>query len=264
MPGGDLGRKVTPVGDIGDHHPRALGRQRVGIVPADALGAAGDDGRTSGQSGHGTGLRLSFRVQASDERLEARELLLDQVDGGRIGERERLLVELLRREGHDHFGLAEEQSVDRKQNLPQMILHARATEDSSGGRLQRHRLLLERLVLHARDPVNRVLEAAGDRPVVLRRNDDHAVSAAYGIGPGGGGGRKARRLLNVEIVDRKLRERRRIAELDSGWRKPREHPRQRRVVGALAQRAADHEHVELSVGHGWFSGAAISWRRRAR
>jgi hypothetical protein len=43
MLAGDVGCHVLAVGDISDHHARALRRQRPRIVPADALGPAGDD-----------------------------------------------------------------------------------------------------------------------------------------------------------------------------------------------------------------------------
>src|SRR5215510_1648862 len=186
---------------------------------------------------------------AADVFLEACELLFDQIDGGLVLELDRLLVELLRRKGHDHFRPSEQVRVDRDQRLPQVILRARAAEDATGGRLQRHWLVLERLILHARHPVDRILQAAGDRPVVLRRHDDDAIGAADRVGPGDHVGGKAGRILDVGVVDRKLLERRRGAKLEPGRRQPRQHPRQRGVVGTLAERAADHEHIELSVSH---------------
>ena len=50
--GGDLLRYLLAVGDIGDHDARAFGGERQRIVPADALGSAGDNGGTAGQSPH--------------------------------------------------------------------------------------------------------------------------------------------------------------------------------------------------------------------
>src|SRR5258707_10939516 len=114
-------------------------------------------------------MALLLRAHAPNEFLELRKLLLDHADGRLILELEPLLVEFLRGEGDDDLGPAEQDDVDRGQRLPQMILHARAAEDPAGGRLQRHRLVLERLLLHARYPIDRILQAAGDRPIVLGR-----------------------------------------------------------------------------------------------
>src|SRR5262249_62288595 len=100
-------------------------------------------------------MALLLRAHAADEFLEFRELLLDHADGGLILERECLLVEFLRGEGDDDLGPPEKDHVDRGQRLPQMILHARAAEDAAGGRLQRHRLVLERLLLHSLTPTQR-------------------------------------------------------------------------------------------------------------
>src|SRR5262245_44754467 len=108
-------------------------------------------------------IALLLRAHAADEFFEFRELLLDHADGRLILELERLLVEFLRGEGDDDLGPAEKDDVDRSERLPQVILHARAAEAAAGGRLQRHRLFLERLLLHARYPIDRVLQAAGDR-----------------------------------------------------------------------------------------------------
>src|SRR5271157_5970820 len=85
---------------------------------------------------------LGLDQEAPHERFEARQLLFDQVDCGCILERERLLVELLRGKGNDHLGPAEENSVDRGQALPQVILRTRAAENAASSRLQGHRLVL--------------------------------------------------------------------------------------------------------------------------
>src|SRR6516165_11858884 len=90
-------------------------------------------------------MALLLRVHAADEFFELRELLLDHADSRLILELERLLVEFLRGEGDDDLGPTEQDDVDRSQRLPQMMLHARAAEDPAGGRLQRDRLVLERL-----------------------------------------------------------------------------------------------------------------------
>src|ERR1700745_1938894 len=94
-------------------------------------------------------MALLLRAHAPDEFFELRELLFDHADSRLILELERLLVEFLRGEGDDDLGRAEEHDVARGQRLPQMMLHTRVAEDAAGGRLQRHRLVLERLLLHA-------------------------------------------------------------------------------------------------------------------
>ena len=76
-----------------------------------------------------------------------------------------------------------------------------------------------------------------------------AVRAADGVRPGLHLGRKAGRILDIVIVDREFVERRRRAQLQPGRRQCRQRARQRRVVRAFAQRAADHQHIELFVSH---------------
>src|SRR5881392_3222378 len=90
-------------------------------------------------------LAMPLRLPSpAGEFLERRELLLDQVDRGRILELQRLFIEFLWGKGDDHFGPAEQNGIDGSQALPQVILRARAAEDSAGGRLQRDRLVFER------------------------------------------------------------------------------------------------------------------------
>src|SRR5262249_28306761 len=50
---GKRGRELGAVGNVGDHHPRAFGGERLNVMPPDAPGAAGDDGDASVQSCHG-------------------------------------------------------------------------------------------------------------------------------------------------------------------------------------------------------------------
>ena len=52
MAAGDFRGELLAVGDVGDHHARALGGERLRIMPADALGAAGDDCGFSFQPRH--------------------------------------------------------------------------------------------------------------------------------------------------------------------------------------------------------------------
>ena len=53
MTAGDFRSKILAVGNVGDHHTRAFGGERLRIMPADALGAAGDDRGFSFQPCHG-------------------------------------------------------------------------------------------------------------------------------------------------------------------------------------------------------------------
>ena len=57
------------------------------------------------------------------------------------------------------------------------------------------------------------------------------------------------RLLSVEIVDREFFKRGRGAHRHPGRRAARELPGQRGVVGALAQRAANHKRIEFLFSH---------------
>ena len=52
MAAGDFLGQLLAVGDVGDHHARAFGGERLRIMPADALGAAGDDRGFSRKPGH--------------------------------------------------------------------------------------------------------------------------------------------------------------------------------------------------------------------
>src|SRR5712671_364243 len=190
-----------------------------------------------------------FALHHPDVLLEARELRLDHLDRGRVLELEGRGVEFLRRDAHDHLGPAEEMDVERLQRLAQMILHAGAAEQAPCRRLHRHRLAGEGLVFHARRPVDRVLEAAWNAPVVFGRHDQDAVGRPDGIRPGHRRGRKPAALLDVEIVDRHPVEGRRVLKRQAGRRELRRHAGERRIVGALAERAADREHFQR-IGHG--------------
>src|SRR5260370_34852809 len=82
---------------------------------------------------------LALRDQAAGELLEARELLLDQVDGGLVLELQRLLVEFLRGKFHDYLRPAEKHGGDRGGGPAQVKLHTRAAEDAAGAGWQRRR-----------------------------------------------------------------------------------------------------------------------------
>ena len=88
---------------------------------------------------------------------------------------QRAIGELARRHVDDHLGLAERLRVNRMHHHAEVILHARAAQQARCSRLDAYRLVLERNLLVAGDPVDGVLQTARDRPVVLRRHDQHAV-----------------------------------------------------------------------------------------
>src|SRR5262249_5045204 len=77
--------------------------------------------------------RRSLQLDPVDELAERRKLVLDQVDRVLVGE---LAVgELRRRHVDDDLGLAEELRVDRLHGHAQVVLHARAAEQTGRRRL---------------------------------------------------------------------------------------------------------------------------------
>ena len=63
---GKLLRQIAAVGDVGDHHRGALGRERRRIVAPDAAGATGDDGAASVEPPHGQFLPVCLRTNFSN------------------------------------------------------------------------------------------------------------------------------------------------------------------------------------------------------
>ena len=61
----DLFGKLLAVGDIGDHQARAFGGQPVRVMPADALGAAGEQRDAAVEAGHGYFFPFSRRMNFS-------------------------------------------------------------------------------------------------------------------------------------------------------------------------------------------------------
>src|SRR6202043_830824 len=57
--------KLLAVGDVGDHQARAFGGQPVRIMPADPLGAAGEERDAAGEARHGYFFPLSRRMNFS-------------------------------------------------------------------------------------------------------------------------------------------------------------------------------------------------------
>src|ERR1043165_3356469 len=117
----------------------------------------------------------SLPAHLADKFLEARKLLLDEIDAGLVLLLQRLLVELARRHADEDFRPQENHRLKKHEDLPPLILHAPATERTAGDRLQRDRLVLERLVLHARHPVDRILQPAGKAVIFFWAHDAHAV-----------------------------------------------------------------------------------------
>ena len=125
-----------------------------------------------------------------------------------------------------------------------------------------HRLAGERLVLQPRHPVDRVLETAGDGEIIFRRAEDHAIRGADGIGEGVHRRRKAGRVLDVGIVERKLGKGRRRLDRHALRRQRRQRALHDGVEGALAQRAADRKNVQC--GHGGVSSTGEKAARSSR
>src|SRR5215212_8277088 len=91
-------------------------------------------------------------LDAVDELAERGKLLLDQVDRGLI--LQRTVGELVRRHVDDHLGLAEQLRVDRLHDHAEVVLHARAAQEAGRRRLDADRLVLDRNLFVAGDPVD--------------------------------------------------------------------------------------------------------------
>src|SRR5882724_5702725 len=176
-----------------------------------------------------------------DELAERGKLLLDQVDRGLI--LQRTVGELVRRHVDDHLGLAEQLRVDRLHDHAEVILHARTAQEAGRRRLDADRLVLDRNLLVAGDPVDGVLQTARDRPIVLRRHDQHAVGGLDRVIQGIDLLRKTGGLLIVEIVDREFRERRRFLDRHAGGGEPDRGVHELPVERAFTQRAAHRQNV---------------------
>src|SRR5262245_51179846 len=93
-----------------------------------------------------------FPAVTLDEFCECLELLLDQVARGLVLYLAGLLIDLLAATADENFRLVESECVEKHHYPPQVVLHAAAPERPGRGRLERHRLAGERLVLQARQP----------------------------------------------------------------------------------------------------------------
>src|SRR5450830_1641204 len=84
-------------------------------------------------------------------------------------ELERVLVELVLRLRHEYLRGAEDEGVEERHRHAPVILHAGTAEDTLRARLDRHRLLLERLLNNAIDWVSRMKEQPfKEKPVAIQ------------------------------------------------------------------------------------------------
>src|ERR1044072_1654855 len=90
-----------------------------------------------------------------EDPLDPGKSLLEEFAPGFVLELERLLVELAPGHADEHLGPRERERLEEHHDLAPLILHAPAAERAACDRLDRNRLVLERLVLHARHPVDR-------------------------------------------------------------------------------------------------------------
>src|SRR4051794_15454723 len=102
-------------------------------------------------------LRSVLAADLADELLEAREMLLDEVDGRLILQLE-LVVELGIGAANEDFRPREGDRLEEHHHLAPLVLDAPAAKRPEARRLDRHGLVLERLVLDTRDPVDGVLQ----------------------------------------------------------------------------------------------------------
>src|SRR5262245_55594483 len=135
-----------------------------------------------------------------NEFLERFQLLLYQIARRLVLQFSGLLIELRRAVPYKDLWLVEGERVEEHHHSTQVILNASTTKRPGRGRLDGDWLSCKRLVRHARDPVDRILEAPRKREVILRRAEDDAISSAYRISQHCRSRGKAARVLNVRIV----------------------------------------------------------------
>src|SRR5262245_22800266 len=162
-------------------------------------------------------------------------------------------VELLCRPHDDDLRTGEEQDVAEERDLPQVILRARSSEQAGGGAHHRRRLPREDRSGHPREPVDRVLEDARNREVVLGGHDQKGVRGAHALGESRHGRGDASR-LDIAVVER---DRGDVEGLD-------DHPcgreRHRRAQESAVERSpaqASGAPRDVHVGHGSTSIANV-------
>ena len=109
---------------------------------------------------------------------------------------------------------------------------------------ERRGLVVERLRLEPRHPVDRVLEGRPDRPVVFGRGEEQRVRREDLVAQLRRRSRETL-LLDVEVVDRKLADAR-DAQLQAGRHQLPRRPEGGHVVGLLPEASADAEHLKVS------------------
>src|SRR5262249_12206647 len=210
---------LLAIGDVGNHQPRAFGSKRTRIMAPNPLGAAGQDGHATVKTRHCSLLAADFAAVRSalatvvhDEFGEGGELLLDEADRLLVFDLAGLLIDALRNTADENFRPGHRQRVEKDHAAAQIALHAAAAQNAARCGNQRNRLAGERLVRQARNPVDGVLQAARNRIIVFRRDEDHAVRGADGFGHGLHRRGEARRILNVSIVKREFSKGRRLGD----------------------------------------------------
>src|SRR3954447_5247225 len=119
--------------------------------------------------------REQLLILLFDERRESVDILLQHLLHGFLGELA-LVVEGVAAAIHVDFGLAEDRAGNTGQDVLQMLGGTDATERAGGVADNADRLAEERaLAIGARGDVDGVLQHAGDRAVVFRRHEQHAV-----------------------------------------------------------------------------------------
>ena len=96
------------------------------------------------------------------------------VGGSRISQLA-ILVELVVRSGDENLGTVQQLTVQVNEYLPQMVLTTRRTHATRRGAEQCDRLAIEGLRRWARCPVDRVLQYARHRVVVLGCRDHQRI-----------------------------------------------------------------------------------------
>ena len=177
------------------------------------------------------------------------KLLPDESNRLLVGDLAGLRVDALRAIADKNFRPAEGQGIEKEHRPAQIVLHAAAAKRPARGGLDGDRLAGEWLIGHARYPVDRVLQAAGNREVVFRRVEDHAVGRPDRVGELLHRGGEAGRLLEVGIVERKFGKRRRFLDAHAGRRETGKRIHDHPVIGGFAQAAANADDLERLVGH---------------
>src|SRR5579863_4380964 len=164
--------------------------------------------------------RSAFATMLVDELGERCQLLLDEAYCLLVLELAGLVVEFLHGAADEDFRLVHRQGIEKDHAATQIILHAATAEKTGGRRYQRDRLIGERLVRHARDPVDGILQSSRDRIIVFRADEDDTVGGAHGFGEFLYRRRKAGRVLDVGVVEREFGPGRRFGNLQFAGAQP--------------------------------------------